>query len=58
MAHSLGLNVVDEGVETPEQMRFLRQHGCDQLQGYYLARPMPAAACAAWLKAREANLSA
>ena len=53
MAHSLGLNVVAEGVETPEQMQFLRQHGCDQVQGYYLAEPMSAAACAAWLKARK-----
>jgi diguanylate cyclase (GGDEF)-like protein/PAS domain S-box-containing protein len=53
MAHSLGLSVVAEGVETPEQMEFLRQHGCDQLQGYYLAQPMSPAVCAAWLKARK-----
>jgi EAL domain-containing protein (putative c-di-GMP-specific phosphodiesterase class I) len=53
MAHSLGLSVVAEGVETPEQMEFLRQHACDQLQGYYLAPPMSARACGAWLKVRR-----
>jgi diguanylate cyclase (GGDEF)-like protein/PAS domain S-box-containing protein len=53
MAHSLGLSVVAEGVETTEQAEFLWRHGCDQLQGHYLARPMPARACGAWLRARK-----
>ena len=42
MAHSLGLNVVAEGVETAAQMQFLRDHGCDEIQGYWLARPLDA----------------
>ena len=39
MAHSLGLTVVAEGVETEAQMQFLRDHGCDEIQGYWLAQP-------------------
>jgi len=45
MAHSLGLNVVAEGVELEEQMEFLRAHGCDEIQGYWLARPLEADVC-------------
>lgn len=45
MAHSLGLDVVAEGVETAEQLAFLRQHGCDVVQGYWLARPLQADVC-------------
>jgi len=41
MSHSLGLEVVAEGVETVEQLRCLRQLGCDQVQGYLLGRPAP-----------------
>ncbi len=41
MGHSLGLIVVAEGVETQQQAEFLRKHGCDEIQGYWLARPMP-----------------
>jgi len=44
MAHSLGLEVVAEGVETEAQRRFLSEHGCDLMQGYHLGRPMPAPA--------------
>jgi diguanylate cyclase (GGDEF)-like protein/PAS domain S-box-containing protein len=40
MAQRLRLKVVAEGVETREQLEFLRAHGCDEAQGYYLARPM------------------
>jgi diguanylate cyclase (GGDEF)-like protein/PAS domain S-box-containing protein len=42
MAHSLDVKVVAEGVETVEQFNFLRVQGCDEIQGYYLARPLPA----------------
>jgi diguanylate cyclase (GGDEF)-like protein/PAS domain S-box-containing protein len=42
LGHDLGLGVVAEGVETREQFEFLRDHGCDQVQGYYLGMPVAA----------------
>jgi EAL domain-containing protein (putative c-di-GMP-specific phosphodiesterase class I) len=42
MARALGLTVVMEGVETEEQLSFLRAAGCHQVQGYLLARPTTA----------------
>ncbi len=42
MAHSLHQRAVAEGIETPEQLEFLRRNGCDYGQGYYFSRPVPA----------------
>jgi diguanylate cyclase (GGDEF)-like protein/PAS domain S-box-containing protein len=51
MAHSLGMRVVAEGVEHREQLDVLKAHGCDEFQGYYFARPMPAEQYSAMLRA-------
>jgi len=45
LAHSLKLKVVAEGVETEGQLRFLRAHNCDEMQGYYFAWPMSVSDC-------------
>ncbi len=42
LGHSLKMQVIAEGVETREQMEHLRAHGCDEIQGYYFSRPLPA----------------
>ena len=42
MAHSLKLSVLAEGVETAQQLEFLRIHGCDEYQGYFKSKPVPA----------------
>ena len=50
LAHSLKLQVIAEGVETEAQLTFLRRHNCDQMQGYYFSRPVPAAELQQMLK--------
>ncbi|MEO5349494.1 MAG: EAL domain-containing protein [Magnetococcus sp. YQC-3] len=44
MAHNMNLAVVAEGVETAAQLAFLKEHACDEVQGYYYSRPLPAEA--------------
>lgn len=41
MAHSLGVRVIAEGVETEEQLNFLKDYKCDEIQGYYFSKPIP-----------------
>jgi EAL domain-containing protein (putative c-di-GMP-specific phosphodiesterase class I)/FixJ family two-component response regulator len=50
IGHELGMKVVVEGVETPEQLEFMRQSGCDIAQGYFFTRPLALAAAVVWLK--------
>jgi len=54
MAHNLRLRVIAEGVETEEQLAYLRKHECDEMQGYYFSRPLPAVEMEALLKAGKA----
>ena len=42
LGRSLGIRTCAEGVETAEQLAFLQAEGCDEVQGYYLSRPLPA----------------
>jgi len=49
MAQSLKIDVIAEGVETEEQLNFLRNRGCDAAQGYYFSRPVPAEQVRQWL---------
>ncbi|VAX24851.1 diguanylate cyclase/phosphodiesterase (GGDEF & EAL domains) with PAS/PAC sensor(s) [hydrothermal vent metagenome] len=53
MGHSLNLSVVAEGVETREQLEFLRKHKCDEMQGFYFSKPLPEARFEALLKKKE-----
>lgn len=55
MGRSLGLTVVAEGVETEEELKFLRAHMCEQAQGYYFSRPVPAQAFATLLSTGLSN---
>ena len=55
MGHSMDLRVLAEGVETAEQLAFLRERGCDSYQGYFCSRPVPAEAFAALVRAQQAG---
>lgn len=52
VAHCLRLAVVAEGVETPEQVEFLRERDCRLMQGYHFSRPLPTEDLSAWLRQR------
>ncbi len=65
MAHALGMSVVAEGVESEEQLRALQALSCDEIQGYYISRPVPAEAVQAlmlrpclWPEPQAASLPA
>lgn len=55
LGHSLDHEVVAEGVETLKQFQFLQKEGCDLLQGFLFARPMPIDAVGEWLEGRSAG---
>jgi diguanylate cyclase (GGDEF)-like protein/PAS domain S-box-containing protein len=52
LAHSLGLRVIAEGVETEDQLDLLRSNGCDEVQGFLFSKPLTSAAAFAYLHAR------
>lgn len=53
LAHNLNLNVIAEGVESEAQLAFLREHGCNQWQGYLFSKALPAEAFEALLRERQ-----
>jgi EAL domain-containing protein (putative c-di-GMP-specific phosphodiesterase class I) len=53
MGKALGMSVIAEGVETAEQLAVLRSLGCDQVQGYLIAKPLPADDFLAFMQARS-----
>jgi diguanylate cyclase (GGDEF)-like protein len=55
VAHGLDLRVTAEGVETPQQLKLLRELGCSHVQGYLLGRPLPAAQATAAARRRHAR---
>lgn len=55
MARQLGMKSVAEGVEDRDDWDFLRAAGCDLAQGYFIAKPMPAAQLPAWIAGWEAR---
>lgn len=55
LGHNMGLEVVAEGVEDHAGLEFLKRLGCDQVQGYYISKPLPTQQFVEWLEARRAT---
>ncbi len=55
LGHAMGLTVIAEGVESEASLRALREHGCDEAQGYHLTRPLRADEIARWIRARAGS---
>ncbi len=53
LSHSLGLRCIAEGVETAAQYNFLKSHGCEEAQGFLIARPLPALELHSWWRIQE-----
>jgi diguanylate cyclase (GGDEF)-like protein/PAS domain S-box-containing protein len=58
IGHSLGLNVIAEGVETEQQLSYLREQGCDEIQGFWLSTPLDANRCLTFIRNWQPSLVA
>ena len=58
MSKNLGLKTIAEGVESSDQLDYLREQGCDEVQGYFYSKPLPAAELELLLKAGRLRKSA
>lgn len=56
IAHSLGMRIIAEGVETPLQLSILREIGCEEIQGVYIAKPLDANAIESWWRMQLGNV--
>ncbi len=57
LAHNMNLQVVAEGIEDEASLNWLREHGCEIGQGYFISHPLPAVELAQWLQAREEKVT-
>ena len=56
IAHSLGMRIIAEGVETPLQLSIIRDIGCEEIQGFYLSKPLEASAIESWWRMQLGNV--
>lgn len=53
LGHNLNLDIIGEGIESPNMLHYLEQHGCDQVQGFLVSKPLPASKFAQWYWQRQ-----
>jgi diguanylate cyclase (GGDEF)-like protein len=56
LADKFGMNVIAEGVESEVQLQWLKQHGCNEIQGFLIARPMPLTQLLQWLDSKKGSM--